>query len=68
MDILPSENPVILSVNNLQVEAYGDEEVLIENTLANPMAFKVVVQFVVNNETGYLTKEDLALSNAKIEN
>ena len=39
-DVLLSENPVILTVKDLQVESYEDEEVLIEYTLANPMPFK----------------------------
>ena len=33
-DVLLSENPVILTVKDLQVESYEDEEVLIEYTLA----------------------------------
>ena len=67
-DILLSENPVILNVEDLQVESYEDEEVLIEYTLANPIPFKDVVECVVNGEKVHLTKEDLALSNTKIEN
>ena len=67
-DILLSENPVILSVKDLQVESYEDEEVLIENTLANPIPFKDIVGCVVNDAKVHLTKEDLALSNTKIEN
>ena len=67
-DVLLSENPVILTVKDLQVESYEDEEVLIEYTLANPIPFKDVVECVVNDEKVHLTKEDLALSNTKIEN
>ena len=66
-DVLLSENPVILTVKDLQVESYEDEEVLIEYTLANTIPFKDVVECVVN-EKAHLTKEDLALSNTKIEN
>ena len=67
-DILLSENPVILTVQDLQVESYDDEEVLIEYILANPIPFKDVVECVVNDEKIHLTKEDLVLSNTKIEN
>ena len=67
-DVLLSENPVILTVKDLQVESYEDEEVLIEYTLANPIPFKDVVECVINDEKVHLTKEDLALSNTKIEN
>ena len=67
-DVLLSENPVILTVKYLQVESYEDEEVLIEYTLANPIPFKDVVECVVNDEKVHLTKDDLALSNTKIEN
>ena len=67
-DVLLSENPVILTVKDLQVESYEDEEVLIEYTLANPIPFKDVVECVVIDEKVHLTKEDLALSNTKIEN
>ena len=67
-DVLLSENPVILTVKDLQVESHEDEEVLIEYTLANPIPFKDVVECVVNDEKVHLTKEDLALSNTKIEN
>ena len=67
-DVLLSENPVILTVKDLPVESCEDEEVLIECTLANPIPFKDVVECVVNDETVHLTKEDLALSNTKIEN
>ena len=67
-DVLPSENPVILTVKDLQVESYEDEEVLIEYTLANPIPFKDVIECVINDEKVHLTKEDLALSNTKIEN
>ena len=38
-DVLLSENPVILTVKDLQVESY-EEEVLIEHNLANPIPFK----------------------------
>ena len=37
-DVLLSENPVILTLKDLQVESYEDEEVLIEYTLANNTA------------------------------
>ena len=67
-DVLLSENPVILTVKDLHVESYEDEEVLTEYTLANPIPFKDVVECVVNDEKVHLTKEDLALSNTKIEN
>ena len=67
-DVLLSENPVILTVKDLQVESYEDEEILIEYTLANPIPFKDVVECVVNDEKVHITKEDLALSNTKIEN
>ena len=67
-DVLLSENPVILTVKDLQVESYEDEEVFIENTPANPIPFKDVVECIVNDEKVHLTKEDLALSNTKIEN
>ena len=43
-DILLCENPVILTVKDLQVESYEDEAVLIEYTLANPIPFKDVVK------------------------
>ena len=66
-DVLLSENPVILSVMDLQVESYEDE-VSIEYTLANPIPFKDLVNCVVNDEKVHLTKENLALSNTKIEN
>ena len=67
-DVLLSENPVIMTVNDLQVESYDDVEVLIEYALANPIPFKDVVECVVNDEKVHLTKEDLALSNTRIEN
>ena len=67
-DVLLSENPVILTIKDLQVESYEDEEVLIEYILANPIPFKDVVVCAVNDEKVHLTKEDLALSNTKIEN
>ena len=41
---------------------------MIEYTLANPIPFKDVVECVVNDKKVQLTKEDLALSNTKIEN
>ena len=41
---------------------------MIEYTPANPIPFKDVVEYVVNDEKVHLTKEDLALSNTKIEN
>ena len=59
---------MILTVKDLQVESYEDEEVLIEYTLANPIPFQDVVECVINDEKVHLTKEDLALSNTKIEN
>ena len=59
---------MILTVKDLQVESYEDEEVLIEYTLANPIPFKDIVECVVSDEKVYLTKEDLALTNTKIEN
>ena len=46
-DVLLSENPVILTVKDLHVESYEDEEVLIEYTLANPIPFKDVVECIV---------------------
>ena len=67
-DVLLSENPVILTVKDLQVESYEDEEVLIEYTLANPIPFTDIVECVTNDEKVHLTKEDLALSNTEIEN
>ena len=67
-DVLHSETPVILTVKVLQVESYEDKEVLIEYNLANPITFKNVVECVIKDEKVYLTKEDLALSNTKIEN
>ena len=68
MDIPLSENPVILIVKDLQVGSCEDEEVLIEYTLVNAIPFKYVVDCVVNNEIVLLTKEDMELSNTKIEN
>ena len=59
---------MILTVKDLQVKSYEGEEVLIEYTLANPIPFKDVVECFVNDEKVHLTKEDLALSNTKIEN
>ena len=38
-NVLLSENPVILTVKDLQRESYEDEEVLIEYALANPILF-----------------------------
>ena len=68
-DVLLSENPVILTVKDLQVVSYEDEEVLIEYTLANPIPFKDVVECFVNDKKVHLIKEeDLALSNTKTEN
>ena len=66
--VLLSENPVILTVKDLQVDSYQGEKVLIGYTLANPMPFKDVVACVDNNEKVHFTKEDLALSNTKSEN
>ena len=59
---------MILTVKDLQVETYEDDVVLIEYTLANPIPFKDVVECVVDDEKVHITKEDLALSNTKIEN
>ena len=59
---------MILTIKDLQVESYEDEEVLIEYTIANPIPFKDVVECVVNDEKVHITKEDLALSNTKTEN
>ena len=67
-DVILSENLVILTVKDLQVESYEDEEVLIEYTLANPISFKDAVECVTNDEKVHLTKEYLALSNTRIEN
>ena len=54
-DILLSENPVILTEKDLQVESYEDEEVLIKYTLVNPIplwmlwdAFLLMLQMVAN--------------------
>ena len=66
-DVLLSENQVILTVKDLQVESDEDEEILIEYTLANSIAFKYVVECVVNGEKVHQTKH-LALSNTEIEN
>ena len=52
-------NPVLLTVKDLQVESYEDEEVLIEYILTNPIPFKEVVECVVNDEKVHLTKEEL---------
>ena len=60
-DVLLAEISVILTVQDLQVDSYKDEEVLIEYTIVNPMSLKVVVDHVFNNEKVHLTKEDLAL-------
>ena len=57
-DVLLSENTMILTAKDLQVESYEDEEVLIEYTTANPIPFKDVVECVVNDEKVHLTKED----------
>ena len=46
-DVLLSENPLILTIKDSQVESYEDEEVLIEYTLANPLPFKDVVECVL---------------------
>ena len=67
-DVLLSENPVILTVKDLQAESYEDKDVWIEYTLVNPIPFKDVLECVVNDEKVHITKEDLALSNTKIEN
>ena len=49
-DVLLSEHPVILTVKDLQVESYEDEEVLIEYTLVNQIPFKDVVESIVNDD------------------
>ena len=67
-NVLLFENPAILTVKDLHVKSFEDEEILIEYTLANPIPFKDFVACVVNGEKVHLTKEDLALSNTKIEN
>ena len=41
---------MILTVKDLQVGSYEDEEVLIEHTLSNPLPFQDVVECVVNDE------------------
>ena len=66
--LLSNKNLVILTVKDLQVESYEDEDVLIEYTLANPIPFKDIVDCIFNNEKVHLTKTNLALSNTKIEN
>ena len=48
--MLLSENPGILTLQDLQVESYEDEEVLIEYTLANPIPFQDFVECVINDE------------------
>ena len=65
IDVLLSENPVILTVKYLQVESYEDEEILTEYTFVNPIWFKDVVDCIVNDEKVHLTIDDLALSNTK---
>ena len=60
-DVLLSENPVILTVKDVQVESYEDEEVLIEYTPANPIPLKDVVECVVTNEKVHLTHRDLCV-------
>ena len=59
IDAILSENHVILTVNNfnLQVELYDDKEVLIEYTVANAVPFTDVVDCVVNNGKVHLTKK-----------
>ena len=59
---------MILTVKDLQVESYEDEEILIEYTLPNPIPFKDVVECVVNDKKVHISKDDLALSNFKTEN
>ena len=59
---------MILDVKYLQVESYEDEEVVIKYILVNPMPFQDFVDCVANKEKVHLTKEELALSNTKIEN
>ena len=54
---------MILTVEDLQVASYE-----IEYTLENPMPFKDFVECVVSNEKSHVSKQDLALSNTKIEN
>ena len=58
----------MLSVKDLQVETNKDKEGLIEYTLANPLPFKNVVCYVVNDEKVHLTRNGMASSNTKIEN
>ena len=53
---------LLLVIKDLQVEPSEDEEGLTEYTVVNPMPFKDVVEYIINNEKVYLTKEDLALS------
>ena len=56
------------TVSDVLLSSYEDEEVLIEYMLANPIPFKDIAECIVNDEKVHLTKEDLALSNTKIEN
>ena len=42
--VLLSENPVFLTLKDLQVKLYDDEELLTEYTLANPIPFKDVTR------------------------
>ena len=55
-DVLLSENPVIWTVKDLQVESYEDEDILIEYTLKNPIPFKDVVEYDVNGEKVHLNQ------------
>ena len=67
-EVLLSENPVILTVKDLQADSYKDEEVLIEYILANPILFQDVTECIVHDEKVHQTKEDLSLSNTNLEN
>ena len=58
---------MILTVNDLQVDSYENNKVLIEKPLANLIPLKEVVECVVNNEKVHLTNGDLTLSNTKTE-
>ena len=59
---------MILTLKDLQVGSYEEEKALNEFTLANPMPFKDGVDCFSNNEKIHLSKEHLAVFNAKIEN
>ena len=66
-DVLLLEISMLWLQKHLQVESYEDEA-LTEYTLTHPMSFKEVVECVVNSKKMPFTKENLALSNTKIEN